>query len=188
VKRFVGSLFLIASLSLAALAEEPVQTESTQAILQKRPVLAVWQDHPGMTDQPHGASLRVAIWDDGTVVFNKDLSDFGRDLQRGKIAPYRLALLKHALERSAAFSLKETGYAVPDAEGDCILFDLGAKGQVLNCEEGLLLNHSGPEYRELKKCWETLNDLAILSCPDQFEPVPEKFTKTPDSWRIERQK
>jgi hypothetical protein len=138
--------------------------------------------------QSEAPYLRVAIWDDGRVLFAKDPARWGHELQEGRIAAYRVAQLKKALPETGVFDLKGTGYLVPDAPEYCLMVDLAEKKQMLYWDEvdmpgyGINVNPK-PHHVEFKKCWKAVNNLALVACPDQFEAVKERF-KVPASWRL----
>jgi hypothetical protein len=43
------------------------------------PIIAVWQDTPGLTDDTNYPYLRVAVWADGRVVFTRDPNDWNQE-------------------------------------------------------------------------------------------------------------
>jgi hypothetical protein len=187
--------FFIAVLVLAAATlvskNAVVGEDSKDGVFQKKgcPLIAVWCADAGMktSDAPY---LRVAIWEDGQVIYAKDPEKWGHSLQEGKIAPYRIKLLKKALSDTGAFELKGNCYLVPDAPTYCITLSIGDKKRTLywdECESpnyGININPK-PQHIEFKKCWKALNNLALVACPDQSTESKEKFSESPRSWNAE---
>ena len=50
--------------------------------------------------------------------------------------------------------------------------------------EGMVSWMEKPQRRDFVKSWTTVNDLAALACPDQFEAAKEPFKKPPRSWYL----
>jgi hypothetical protein len=162
--------------------------DANNSIFQKNgtPLIAIWCDSEGM--MPSNAPyLRVAIWEDGRLIFAKNPEKWEHSLQEGKIAPYRVELLKKALLDTNVFDLKGTTYLVPDAPMHCITINIGATKQTLYWDEVVTPNYGininpKPQHIEFKKCWKTLNSLALVACPDEFVESKEKFCMPPKSW------
>jgi hypothetical protein len=175
----------LACLSVVFLAKTTVKAADTS---REQPLIAIWRQDEGLASS-EAPYLRVAIWNDGTVLFAKDPTKWSHELQRGKIAQYRIAQLKKALLDSGVFELKGTSYLVPDAPFDCVMVDLGTKKQMLYWDEvespnyGININPT-PQHIDFKKCWKTVNHLALIACPDQFELEKTRFKGPPRSWYI----
>ncbi|MBN2578469.1 MAG: hypothetical protein JXB10_05710 [Pirellulales bacterium] len=135
--------------------------------------------------------LRVAIWEDGRALFAKDPAKWGHSLREGRIAPYRIALLKKALLSTGVFDLKGTTYLVPDAPAYCITVNIGNKKRTLSWDEsespnyGININPQ-PQHLAFKRCWKMLNLIALVACPDQFHDSHERFSEVPQSWYANR--
>lgn len=173
---------------LAILGRMQSAANAADAIPNERPLIAIWRRDDGLANSA-APYLRVAIWSDGTVLFAKDPSKWSHDLQRGRIAQYRIAQLRQALVDSGVFELKGTCYLVPDAPTDCIMVDLGMKKQMLYWDEvetpNYGINSSGKvQHREFKRCWKMVNHLALIACPDQFAFEKKGFEGPPSSWYI----
>jgi hypothetical protein len=162
--------------------------DANNGIFQKKsdPLIAIWCDNIGRmpSDAPY---LRVAIWEDGQVIFAKDPEKWEYSLQEGKIASYRIKLLKKALLDTNVFELKGNTYLVPDAPTYSITINIGDKKQTLYWDEvetsGYGINiKPKPQHVEFKKCWKSLNSLALVACPDEFVESKEKFSMPPQSW------
>jgi hypothetical protein len=154
-----------------------------------RPFLALWRQHDG---GPFGGSegpdLRFAIWGDGRVLYAKDPAKWGSELRRGKISPSRVARLQAALADAGVFDLKGTCYLVPDAPCYCLMVDLGRKRQMLYWDEvetpGYGINIAPkPHHLEFKRCWKTVNHLALVALPDDGEAVKERV-RVSQSWYL----
>jgi hypothetical protein len=188
--------FLIAVLVLTAVAlvseNAVLGVDAKDSVFQKKGCLliAVWCDYAGMK-KSEAPFLRVAIWEDGQVIFAKDPEKWGHSLQEGKIAPYRIKLLKKALSDTGVFELKKNAYLVPDAPTYCITLSMGDKKRTLYWDEledpgyGININLKS-QHIEFKKCWTALNNLALVACPDKFAESKEKFSDSPKSWYVEQ--
>lgn len=155
---------------------------------ENRPFVAIWKDHDGYkhSESPY---LRVAIWNDGRIVFAKDTETWSHELLQGRIELARLAELKNALAGTGVFELKGYCYLVPDAAVDCVMLDIGAKQQMLYWDEVENANYGiniSPKGRHLKfkACWKEVNRLALAAIPKQSEPYGERFLRPPKSWRL----
>ena len=189
--------FLIAVLVMTATALVSkiavMGMDAKDSVFQKKgcPLIAVWCDYENESRMESDAPyLRVAIWEDGEVIYAKDPDKWGHSLQAGQIAPYRIKLLKKALLETGIFELKGNCYLVPDASTYCITLNVGNKQRTLywdECESpnyGININPK-PQHIEFKKCWKALNSLALVACPDQFTESKERFAKPPQSWYAE---
>jgi hypothetical protein len=139
------------------------------------PFFALWHD------SGRGApALRFAFWNDGRVVFAKDPKRWDGELQRGRVASYRIDRLKQAISASDIFSLKGNCYLLPDGGVDCLIAQIGDKKQMLYWDEVESPNYGinvdpKPQHLEFMRCWKHLNSLGLVACPDQCEAMPEKF-------------
>ena len=154
-----------------------------------RPFLAIWQDTVGMVMGSQAPYLRIAIWNDGRIVFAQDPKKWNHELRQGTIDTAGLAQLKKAIKATGVFELKGNCYLVPDAAVDCMMIDVGDKQQMLYWDEvespGYGINISPkPHHLEFKKCWKEVNRLAIAVLPKQSEPYKERFQRPPQSWRL----
>lgn len=155
-----------------------------------RPMLAIWCDSECRMDS-NPPYLRIAIWNDGRVIFAAGTNGWNHDLREGHIDTARVAKLKSALEATGVFDLKGTCYLVPDAPVDCVLVDVGTKRQMLFWDEVESPNYGinidpTPAHLEFKKCWKEVNRLALESIPKDSKPREGKFKAVPQSWRLKR--
>lgn len=176
--RWVVSL-LAAVLVVTVLAADAVED---------RPFLAIWRDHDGNRTASGAPYLRIAIWNDGRILFAKDPKKWGHELFEGRIEAARIAELKKAIEGTGVFVLKGNCYLVPDAAVDCVMVDLGAKQQMLYWDEIESANYGiniSPKarHRDFKRCWKEVNTLALGAIPKQSRPLEERFLP-PNSWRL----
>jgi hypothetical protein len=153
-----------------------------------RPFLAIWQRSGGYRMDDSGPYLRVAIWDDGKVLFAKEPSQWSHDLRRGQISGDRIARLKEDLVRTGVFDLEGTCYLVPDAPVDCVMIDFSGESQMLYWDEREIAGYGinvNPTWRHLDfiACWKAINKLALGALPAQSEPVTGEF-RQPASWII----
>lgn len=155
-----------------------------------RPFLAIWRDydHQQYSEAPY---LRIAIWNDGRIVFASGDSKWSHELRQGKIDAGSLAKLKKAIEATGVFELKGNCYLVPDAPVDCVMIDSGDKQQMLYWDEqemaGYGINISPkPHHLAFKKCWKQVNKLARAAIPQPSEPYQGQFRRPPQSWRLKK--
>jgi len=190
----IRNAVLFASLSLCAFAWAVAQTPPPPdgpfripTDGSDRPFLAIWRNNEGRVRESKAPYLRVAIWDDGRVVFAKDPSKWSHDLLQGRIAAYRVERLKKALLETGVFELKGNAYLGPDAPTDCITIELGEKKQMLYWwENQMSWMQDKPHRLEFVRCWKAANALALVACPDQFEIVSERFKRPPESWYLKK--
>jgi hypothetical protein len=172
--------FVIGGLVLPALAANQVRGT---------PFLAIWMDSAGYR-QSEAPYLRIAIWDDGYIIFARDPKKWSHDLLQGQIEPERLAEVKKKIARTSIFKLKSTAHLVPDASVDCLMVELDGKRQVLKWDEvetdGYGANSSpftSLKYRKFKKCWKEINKLALAAVPKESQPYTNRIERFPESWR-----
>jgi hypothetical protein len=152
-----------------------------------RPFLAIWRRDDGFVSKSEAPYLRLAIWDDGRVLFAEDPDKWGHELLRGKIAAYRVVRLKQALIDTGVFDLKGHCYLGPDLPTDCIMIAIAEKKQMLYWVEGMMTwVESKPHRVEFVKCWKAVNNLGLVACPDDFEPAGERFRQAPKSWYLKK--
>lgn len=155
----------------------------------RRPMIAVWCQDKGtwVTKNNKAPYLRIAIWDDGRVVFAADPTKWSHELREGKISAERIAELKKQIAATGVFGLDVTSGLVPDAPVDCLLIDLGKQQQILYWDEvesptyGI---NSDPRYRTFKECWKALNQLALDNRPTDAVMAVGKFRKVPRRWYV----
>ena len=159
-----------------------------------RPFLAIWEDsegRPPVGDKPTSPYLRIAIWNDGRIVFAKDATNWNHELLEGRIAAARMDELKKAVEKTGVFELKGNCYLVLDAPVDCVMLDFGAKQQMLYWDErespGYGINIAPTEnHLKFKGCWKEVNRLALEAVPKDSRQFTERFQRPPPSWRLKR--
>ena len=156
-----------------------------------RPFLAIWRHDDGFVRESKAPYLRIAIWNDGRVLFAKDASKWGHDLRKGQITAKRIDQLKKALLATGVFELKGNCYLVPSAPHDCVMLDLGNKRQMLYWDEvetpGYGINtNPKPNHRKFKECWKAVNQLALAARPEKSEEEKERFQRPPDAWFLKK--
>jgi hypothetical protein len=184
--KLLFSIFVLSALACAGLRAETTSSDSTN-----RPFLAIWMDSEGLRLGSEAPFLRIAIWNDGRIVFARDASKWNHELLEGRIDAARMDELKKAIEKTGVFELKGNCYLVPDAPVDCVMLDFGGKQQMLYWDEreqpGYGINIS-PKEQHLKfmSCWKAVNRLALEATPKESQPHGEKFQRPPQSWRLKR--
>jgi hypothetical protein len=187
-------LSLIIACGIAALLGHGFAGEQSigkRDVQDDRPFFAVWNSHSTAdTDHGHyhGPYLRFAFWDDGRVVFAKESETENKPLLRGRIAAYRVARLKKALLDSGVFTLKGNCYLVPDGRIVSMMIDLGNQRQMLYWDEVKTKNYGintnpKPHHLDFIRCWESLNSLGQVACPDNFTTVAETVRPQP-TWSL----
>jgi hypothetical protein len=179
-------LFLVA-LTIAGLNPE---TASAANDATNRPFLAIWRDHAGL-HKNSGPYLRIAIWDDGKIVFARDPAKWDHDLLEGRLNAAQVKELKQAITATGVFELKGNCYLVPDAPVDCVMLDCDGKQQMLYWDEvespGYGINIQPTEtHLKFKSTWKEVNRLALQAVPKDSQPYPNRFERPPESWRLKR--
>lgn len=158
----------------------------------QQPFLAIWRAHEGSRPDSKAPDLRIAIWNDGRVVFAKEPAKWGGALREGHVDPVRIATLKTRIQATALFELKEKQYIVPDGSMNCLAVDLGKKKQILSWDEVDIPNYgiNAPATGngiEFKKVWGEVNQLAldvIHSILKESQPYNGDFKALLKSWRF----
>jgi hypothetical protein len=156
-----------------------------------RPILAVWRDFDGNIYAP---SLRVAIWNDGRILFSKDAPKWGTNLFHGRLRAADLVLLKERVRATGIMDLTRNSYLRPDEPWCCLLLDFGAQKQLLYWDEDELhyyWNERQPVHGSLpagnfKRCWAQVNLLALSFLPKEAHAAKEGFKGAPDLWYIKQ--
>jgi hypothetical protein len=191
MKRTTLPLIMIIASGLAALLGHGFagpQNVAKRDVKDDRPFFAVWISDTGLLPDRSVPSLRFAFWDDGRVVFAKESERDNKPLLRGRIAAYRVARLKKALSDSGVFALKGTCYLVPDGPVIEMMIDLGSRKQMLYWDErkakdyGININPK-PHHLEFMRCWEAINSLGLVACPDNATTVTEAV-KPQKTWSL----
>ena len=87
-------------------------TLDVDELIHTSPIVAVWTDSTDFSAQP---SLRVALWDDGRVLFAANDGEPNSTLRFGHILRDTTKELKHDIRKTGLFELKGHCYLVPDA-------------------------------------------------------------------------
>ena len=166
-------------------------TAAAAEVSTNRPFLAIWRDSEGLHRGSEAPYLRIAIWNDGRIVFAKDPGKWSHELREGRIDAAQLAELKQAVEKTGVFELKGNCYLVPDAPVDCVMVEVGGKQQMLYWDEretpGYGINIA-PKEHHLKfiRCWKEVNRLALNAIPKESQPYTYRFQRPPQSWRLKK--
>ena len=156
-----------------------------------RPMLAVWRDSDGNTYAPR---LRVAIWNDGRILFSKDAPRWGTNLFLGKLRPADVVSLKERVRAMGVLDLSRNSYLRPDEPWCCLLLDFGEQKQMLYWDEEELVwywNEGQPMHGTLpkgdfKRSWVQVNLLALSLAPKDATRVEEGFRGALSSWYIKQ--
>ena len=135
--------------------------------------------------------MRVALWNDGRIVFAKDPKKWSHELLQGRIETARIAELKKAIGGTDVFKLKGYCYLVPDGPVDCVMLDFGDRQQMLYWDEvesaGYGINISPKAHHlKFKSCWKEVNKLALEAISKQSQPYAGRFEQPPEPWRLKR--
>jgi hypothetical protein len=153
----------------------------------KQPIVAVWRQSDGYRLSSDAPYLRMAVWEDGRVLFAADPGKWEHRLREGKISAGRLDELKKEIVGTGIFDLKGTCYLVPDAPMDCIVADFGGRRQMLYWDEVESPNYGiniapKPRHLKFKECWKAVNRMLLACCPKEAKPVKGRFGPVPQSW------
>jgi hypothetical protein len=156
-----------------------------------RPIVAIWLENEGYVTGSQAPCLRVAIWEDGRVLFASPTNRWNHDLRDGRIEPARLDRLKQAIKDTGVFDAKETTYLVPSGRMICMMLDFRDRQQMLHWDEvetpGYGINIA-PKLRHVrfKKRWKEVNELALKAIPQTSTPYQGTFRTPPASWRLKQ--
>jgi hypothetical protein len=155
----------------------------------QRPIVAIWRQSDGHRLSSDAPYLRVALWEDGRVLFAADPGKWEHHLQEGRITGKDIIGLKKRIAETGVFDLKGTCYLVPDAPVDCVMADFGGRRQMLYWDEVESPNYGiniapKPRHLKFKECWKDVNRLLIASCPKLAKPVMGRFGPVPKSWNL----
>lgn len=151
-----------------------------------RPIVAIWCVSQGF--RPGPPYLRIAIWEDGRVLFAEKPDQWSDALREGKISPEEVSRLKRALGETGVFALRSAAYLVPDAPDLCMVLNIGGKRRSFHWDEvenphyGINIEPT-PEHLRFKACWKAVNQLAVVARPGKSGPVSGKF-QPPRSWYL----
>jgi len=182
-RRAMSRLGLLAGLLLGVFV---IAASAAEA---KPPFLAIWQDEDGQRPESGAPYLRIAIWDDGRVLFTTNPHKWRHTLREGRITVARVAVLKKAVEATGVFELPGYCYLVPDSAVNCLMVDVGTKRQMLYWDEveqpnyGLNIDPK-PHHRKFMACWKAVNRLALEAVPGNSNASAEAFARPPASWRF----
>jgi hypothetical protein len=188
--RTLPALILISLAATGVLSTRSFAAESNT----NRPFIAIWRDHerPAPGIESAAPYLRIAIWNDGRVLYSTDTTNrWSHNLRAGQISTNRVNDLKKSLAATAVFNLEGTTYLVPDAAHNCILLDLGDQQQMLYWDEverpgyGININPQ-PHHLQFIRTWKEVNALALAAIPAESQPWTNRFDRPPASWRLKR--
>ncbi len=188
MSRHLSAIWYLCAALVASNSSAQAPTNAPDLISHERPFIAIWEDKPGHTFKQEAPYLRIAIWNDGSVLFAANPKSWSHGLRRGRISVEQVTRLKSAISASGVFDLKTTGIYPVCCPQDYILADLGAKQQLLSCAEVAWPHVKEREYQELRKCWYALDQIALSGRPDDFEAVDQRFRKAPPSWFLQERK
>ncbi|MFA6242544.1 MAG: hypothetical protein WC655_16525 [Candidatus Hydrogenedentales bacterium] len=149
------------------------------------PFIAVWLERAGIDmEYPF---LRVAIWEDGRVVFAEDPNTWSHHLLLGQISPSEVESLKQLLPETGLFDLKERRLLYPDSKSVLLSFAKGGTRQELAYAE-FPEPVSGPltdDQIQLVKTWFMVNRIVLAALPSHAQALHRRFPEPPESWRGE---
>jgi len=161
---------MVITFLLSATGWPCLATVSAAGNFEERPLVAVWRDSDGLESKSQALYLRIAIGNDGRIVFATERKEWKHELRDGTIDAASLARLKKAIQATGIFKLKGNCYLVPDAPVDCMMIDLGDKQQMLYWDEvetpGYGINSfPKPRHLKFKRSWKEVNKLALAAIP-----------------------
>ncbi len=149
------------------------------------PVLAVWLDkteHARYTNAPY---LRIAVWEDGRVVFARDPRDWSHDLWLGRMPEQALQTLKGKIRETGVFRLQGYCYLAWDLPTVCISLSFDHDQQMLYSHE-LGLGSPKPQHLAFEHAWWEINRLALAALPDRAKKLDARFRPPPTEWYLKR--
>lgn len=155
------------------------------------PILAVWRDGGGFRLNATPKRLRLAIWEDGRVVFSRNPNTWSDELYVGRISETAVTELKNGLQTTGVFDLPGHCYLVPDAPIFCTMIAVGERQQLLYWDEvesstyGININPE-PHHLAFKTAWWEVNKLGIRALPSEATRFGGEFTNAPNSWRLKQ--
>ena len=189
-------LCILASLVLAIPAcQEDASPSVTAPVVSPKvigedlPFLAIWRAYEGRVTGSMAPYLRVALWDDGRVVFAKDPTIWDHELREGRIDIKHISSLKQALLTVGVFDLAGYCYLVPDAPMDCVLVRINGQEQILYWDEveapsyGINIDPQ-QRHRDFIEAWKNVNNTALSYLPDDSSPSTFRFQSVPDTWYV----
>jgi hypothetical protein len=155
----------------------------------QRPIVAIWRQSDGHRLSSDAPYLRVAVWEDGRVLFAADPGKWEHHLREGRISAKDIIGIKKHIVETGVFDLKGTCYLVPDAPVDCVMADFGGRRQMLYWDEVESPNYGihiapKPQHMKFEECWKAFNRLLLASCPKEAKPVKGRFGPVPTSWYL----
>lgn len=165
------------------MAQEKAVTPDPQ-----RPFVAIWQQDGGSAPGANIPYLRVAIWNDGRILFAPDPEKWSDVLREGRIPPERITLLKKELIDTGVFALNNATYLVPDGGTLCLMLDIDGRTQILRWDEREHPNYGinidpKPRHIKFKECWKAVNRLALAARPAESHEFVGKF-RPAESWNL----
>ncbi len=162
-------------------------TPDVDELLHTLPMVAVWTDSTGFSAQP---SLRVALWDDGRVLFAINDGEPNSTLRFRHISRDTTKQLKHDIRKTGLFELKGHRYLVHDASVMCLLATVYDYKQLLYWDEVVSPNYGinidpKPHHHDFINAWKSANDLALTSISSESVPIEYAF-RAPESWYVKR--
>ncbi len=155
------------------------------------PIIAIWEDSPGYATDTNYPYLRVAVWQDGRVVFARDPNAWDHDLLIGQLSAKALTTLEQSIRQTGVFELKGYCYLVPDAPVDCVMLSFGGSQQILYWDEventsyGININPKR-HHIAFKKAWWEVNRLVLSALPHQADKLESRFRRPPKNWYPKR--
>src|SRR5690606_25180607 len=103
MRKFFVVVFLLELFCVVAVAEDKATPANT--ITNQRPIFAIWRDREGRRNS-EAPYLRIAIWNDGRVIFAGETNRWNHQLREGRIEQKTLERLKKDLAATGVFELK----------------------------------------------------------------------------------
>ncbi|MFA6243931.1 MAG: hypothetical protein WC655_23510 [Candidatus Hydrogenedentales bacterium] len=120
--------------SIGKVVETPADLVSSPLGSDQRPIVAVWKG-PTSYNTLQASYLRVAIWEDGRVVFAKDPGGWSHDLLLGQISTDDVVRVKRSLKESGVFELEDTSFGLSGFPSLCILVAIDEDERLLQIAE-----------------------------------------------------
>jgi hypothetical protein len=149
-------------------------------LLNKRPLAAIWRDSGRFVEGP---ALRVAVWEDGYVLFPEEPRTRSHGLLLGRIPQTEVNSLKREIEKTGLMELQGHCYLHLDVPAFCMMASIDDRQQMLYWDE---LDVPGRQPRHVKfaQAWRAVNDILSAHFPSASTAVPSASIAIPKSWYL----
>jgi hypothetical protein len=147
---------------------------------QQRPVAIMWQA-PGMAPPERNRSfLRLAVFKDGTVLFNANQDQWTDELRLGRTSEVAVVRMMESIRATGVGDLKQKFFWPPDATTTVIRLRLGTAP--FNLEWDHRDYHDSENYAEFRRAWDEVTKILASTVPTESRPVGQAMRELPVDW------